>query len=99
MPKFTRANSDLFEDISKGFAQKNGVGKTFVDSVNWDIFVASMEDYYFALLRQNRKMPLFFSYLLEVYARGNVPCGIIGEIKEEFGGKQVDFSQFILLVY
>ena len=84
------------EKIAKEFADQHGLGKDFVDSILWNVLGASMEEYYYSI---NRKIPIFFKYLMEIYSRGNLPCGIVGEIEEEFSGKQIDFSQFTLLVY
>jgi len=91
-----KSNLKGIEDIAKKFATENGIGKILVDDVLWNVLGASMEDYYFPI---NRKIPVFFKYLMEIYSQGNIPCGIIGEIEEVFGGKQIDFSQFTLLVY
>ena len=84
------------ENIAKKFAEENGIGKVLIDDILWNVLGASMEEYYFSI---NQKVPIFFKYLMEVYSQGNIPCGIIGEIEEVFNGRQIDFSQFTLLVY
>lgn len=91
-----KANLVDVDDIAGAFADKNKLDKNFVDTIRWNILAASMEDYYFSI---NKEIPIFFKYLIDIYARGNVPCGIKGEIEESLNVSQVDFSKFTLLVY
>lgn len=98
----------VVEKIAREYADKNKLDKVFVDDINWNVLGASMEDHYYSI---NSGIPIFFKYLMEIYSQGNVPCGVIGEIVDElspyginimdevFSGKQIDFSQFTLLVY
>lgn len=89
-------NLKFVEEITKEFVEKNKLSKAIVDDVLWNVLGAAMENYYFSI---NKKIPFFFKYLLEIYSHGNIPCGFIGEIDEDFEGKQIDFSNYTLLVY
>lgn len=91
-----KSNLKHVESITKEFAEKNELGKIIVDDVLWNILGAAMENHYFSI---NKKIPIFFQYLLEIYSQGNIPCGLIGEVEEDFGGKQINFSGYTILVY
>ncbi|MCP2026342.1 hypothetical protein L1276_001486 [Flavobacterium sp. HSC-32F16] len=91
-----KRNLQQVEDIVKEFAKINKLDQNIVDDVLWNMLGAAMENYYFSI---NKKIPIFFQYLLEIYSQGNIPCGLIGEVKEDFKGKQINFSDYTLLVY
>lgn len=57
----------LTEKFWKSFAAENGLGKPFIDCVQWDILAACMERAY--------ERPQFFTVLLGVYSAGHFPCG------------------------
>lgn len=57
----------LTEKYWKTFSAENGLGKPFIDCVQWDILAACMEHVY--------KRPQFFTELLGVYSAGHFPCG------------------------
>lgn len=57
----------LTEKYWKSFATENGLGKPFIDCVQWDILAACMESAY--------DQPRFFTELLKVYRAGHFPCG------------------------
>lgn len=86
------------EEKAIDFANKNNIGKIFRDCVMWDILAASMEDYYYAI---NQNIPIFFKYLMMIYDKGNVPCGVITVPKriKHWEWQKVDLSQFTFMVY
>ncbi|RUT70567.1 hypothetical protein D0817_08815 [Flavobacterium cupreum] len=94
--EIVKKNLKPTEEIAEKFIEKNKLNKSIVDDVLWNIHGAAMENHYFSM---NKKIPVFFKYLLEIYSAGNIPCGLIGEFKEDFDGKQIDFSDYTLLVY
>lgn len=53
------------------FAVQHGLGKNFLNCVQWDILAACMENAY----RQCDGLPSFFSEILNVYRAGHYPCG------------------------
>lgn len=61
----------------QGVCLTYGLGKNFVDSVEWDILGAVMEKVYSV-----RGRPTFALDLLAVYQSGNFPCGWEGEWPE-----------------
>ncbi|MCM0665516.1 hypothetical protein [Flavobacterium tyrosinilyticum] len=91
-----KSNLKHVETTAKKFAEKHNLDKNIVDDVLWNVLGAAMEDYYISI---NKRIPIFFKHLLEIYSRGNIPCGVIGNIKEDFDGNQIKFSDFVLLVY
>lgn len=91
-----KSNLEQIKEIVEKFIEENKFDKIIVDDILWNILGAAMEDYYAAV---NKKIPIFFKYILKIYSEGNIPCGLIGEIKEDFDGKQIDFSNCTLLVY
>ena len=86
------------EEKAVDFAEKNGIGKIFRDCVMWDVLSASMEDYYHA---KNQNIPIFFKYLMMIYEKGNVPCGVttVPKIIKHWEWQQVDLTQFTFMVY
>lgn len=40
-----------------------------------------------------------FWCLIDIYSVGNIPCGWIGEIKEDYAGAPIDLSKGILKIY
>src|ERR1017187_2843515 len=57
----------LTERYWNAFAAEKGLGKPFIDCVQWDILAACMESVY--------RQPRFFTELLKVYRAGHFPCG------------------------
>ncbi|GAB0171114.1 hypothetical protein LSPCS325_45510 [Lysinibacillus sp. CTST325] len=93
---YYKGNLNTVTETIKNYADLNGLGKMFVDDVLWIVFGAAMENHYLSI---NRKIPVFFKYLIDVYSVGNIPCGWIGEIKEDYTGAPIDLSKGTLKVY
>jgi len=93
---FNKSNLKYIETTAKKFVEKNNLDKSIIDDVLWNVLGAAMENNYILI---NKRIPIFFKYLLEVYSQGNIPCGLIGEVKEDFDGRQINFSDYTLLVY
>ena len=91
-----KSNLTTVTEIAKKYADEKKLDKIFVDYINWNVFGAAMESHY---IKINEDIPIFFKYLLEIYAQGNVPCGWKGKVKEILGGIPIDLSVGTLLVY
>jgi len=89
-------NLVTIENTAKKFANEKKLEKVFVSDVNWNVLGAAMESYY---IKINENIPVFFKYLLEVYERGNIPCGWAGKEPENYGCMPIDISDGLLLVY
>ena len=53
------------------YANKNNLGKEFIDSLDWDVI-------HFILIskfQQYSEIPVFFSNLIKIYESGKFPCG------------------------
>ncbi|KAF2334674.1 hypothetical protein [Flavobacterium ginsenosidimutans] len=94
--EINKSNLKQIETTAKFFVEKNNLDKSIIDDVLWNVLGAAMEDHYILI---NKRIPIFFNYLLEIYSQGNIPCGLIGEVKEDFDGNSIDFSDFTILVY
>lgn len=57
----------------KKVQEDNQLDNIFIDCIKWDILGALMEDAY----KRCNKRPIFFLNLLDIYERGNFPCGWI----------------------
>lgn len=93
---YYKENFDQLTKVIKEYANINGFGKEVIDDISWNILGAAMENHYLSV---NKKIPIFFKYMMDVYAAGHIPCGWIGEVEENYKGAPIDFSKGILKVY
>lgn len=94
--KYYKENLITLTETIKSYADKHDLGKPFVDDVSWIVLSAAMENHYLSI---NKKIPIFFKHLVDVYSAGNIPCGWIGEIKEDYTGAPIDLAKGVLKIY